>query len=317
MVLVLYFVCWILLLAPTWGAATVATELEGGLLERSLIPEGASRPALPSPMSKAFDTGRWLFPSPGQEFFSSEPLTLPFKEVGAVPLKTHPGGPFGPVRSWSPWLELDFYRPKRQLLGSGSDALAPLIFHIHGGGWDIGDKSLTALPLRYMIDRGYAVSSLQYRFRGNGYTCQDIKADITDALEFLRDANNSFARAHELGFDPNRIIFVGESAGGHLATLMAYDLVDPARGAAGSEGQYSGIIRGVLNMYGIVDLEKFARDGIMPQGDLNAFVGCSLKDQSPECRELWCVSWSASMNTLETRILISPNRSFALFPPPA
>jgi acetyl esterase/lipase len=101
-------------------------------------------------------------------------------------------------------LRLDLYTPE-------SGAGAPLIVWVHGGGWENGNKS--AMPLGPIIERGFAVASLDFspaskaRFPGQ---IHEIKA----AIRFLR------ARAKQYGYDASRIAISGASSGAHLAAVV-------------------------------------------------------------------------------------------------
>lgn len=93
----------------------------------------------------------------------------------------------------------------------------PAIVWIHGGGWS--DENLTKLyrpepELAAMAKKGFVCVSIEYRL------CQHapFPAQISDckcAIRFLR------AHAGQYHIDPNRIGVWGESAGGHLTSLLA------------------------------------------------------------------------------------------------
>jgi acetyl esterase/lipase len=92
-----------------------------------------------------------------------------------------------------------------------------LIVFIHGGGWSIGDKSTgTKNKASHYNAMGYAFASLNYRLVPETDPAGQA-ADIAAALAALR------AKAGALGFDPNRIILTGHSAGAHLAALVSTD----------------------------------------------------------------------------------------------
>jgi arylformamidase len=93
----------------------------------------------------------------------------------------------------------------------------PLIVFIHGGGWAIGDKkSGTGDKASHFTGIGYAFASLDYRLVPEADPEGQAK-DIASAIAFLR------VRAPELGFDADRIILSGHSAGAHLAALVSSD----------------------------------------------------------------------------------------------
>lgn len=92
-----------------------------------------------------------------------------------------------------------------------------LIVFIHGGGWSIGDKSTgTKNKASHYNAMGYAFASLNYRLVPETDPAGQA-ADIASALAALR------AKSDTLGFDPDRIILTGHSAGAHLAALVSTD----------------------------------------------------------------------------------------------
>jgi acetyl esterase/lipase len=121
--------------------------------------------------------------------------------------------PYATSASGEP-LRLDLYLPDA--------ARAPLLVWIHGGAWENGNKS--AMPLEPLIERGFAVASLDFspaskaRFPGQVH---EIKA----AIRFLR------AEAQRYGYAAERIGIAGASSGAHLAAV-----VGTANGHAELEG---------------------------------------------------------------------------------
>jgi acetyl esterase/lipase len=121
--------------------------------------------------------------------------------------------PYATSASGEP-LRLDLYLPDA--------ARAPLLVWIHGGAWENGNKS--AVPLEPLIERGFAVASLDFspaskaRFPGQVH---EIKA----AIRFLR------AEAQRYGYAAERIGIAGASSGAHLAAV-----VGTANGHAELEG---------------------------------------------------------------------------------
>ncbi|HVH48301.1 MAG TPA: alpha/beta hydrolase [Sphingomicrobium sp.] len=94
--------------------------------------------------------------------------------------------------------------------------VAVLVF-IHGGGWSIGDKSMSVGDkAAHFTGEGWAFATVNYRLVP-GATVEQQAADVASALAWLR------AHAKERGFDPNRIVIIGHSAGAHLAALVGTD----------------------------------------------------------------------------------------------
>ena len=135
-------------------------------------------------------------------------------------------------------LELDLYQP--------SKPHAPLLVWLHGGRWEVGSKE--RMPLGALVERGYAIASLNFRpaslarFPGQVH---EIKA----ALRYLR------ARAPDYGYDATRIGILGESSGGHLAAL-----VGTTNGQAeleGNLGEHLGVsseVHAIVSYFGASDL---------------------------------------------------------------
>src|ERR1051326_3457409 len=74
------------------------------------------------------------------------------KQDKRPPEPTHANVPYGPHER----KVLDVWLAK-------SDAPTPLLVHIHGGGWIRGDKkSPSAETLKFMLDHGVSVASINY-----------------------------------------------------------------------------------------------------------------------------------------------------------
>lgn len=127
-------------------------------------------------------------------------------------------------------LELDFYRAR------GADRRgAPCIVVVHGGGWDGGDRGQLPEWNHRWASRGYAVAAVSYRLAPR-FVWPAQRDDVLAALAWLK------ARAEQLGVDPSRFVLLGRSAGGQIATAVAYGAGDPA-------------IRGAISFYAPQDME--------------------------------------------------------------
>ena len=106
---------------------------------------------------------------------------------------------------------LDIYVPEEP-----GDGRLPVMFWIHGGGWQVGDKSDVALKPKVLTERGFVFVSTNYRL------LPDVEMDV-----LTRDVATSFGWVHEhiaeYGGDPNRILVGGHSAGAQLAALICTD----------------------------------------------------------------------------------------------
>ena len=89
----------------------------------------------------------------------------------------------------------------------------PGVFLIHGGWWNSGDKRYLNSVARHYAGLGYTVFNLNYRLAQHAAW----PAQRTDALYAIATARRHAAL---FGFDPNRYVIIGFSAGGHIATAV-------------------------------------------------------------------------------------------------
>lgn len=115
------------------------------------------------------------------------------------------------VTGGHPRQKLDVYTPEDQ-----PTAKLPVIFWIHGGGWQVGDKSDVGLKPKVMTERGYVFVSTNYRLLPD-VPMEDLIGDVAKAIGWVHRNIAKF------GGDPNRIIVGGHSAGAQLAALICVD----------------------------------------------------------------------------------------------
>lgn len=92
----------------------------------------------------------------------------------------------------------------------------PVLFWIHGGGWNKGDKSDVGAKPQAFVDRGFVFVSTNYRLIPEA-NIGDMAADIAKAIRWMRD------HARDYGGDPDRFVVAGWSAGSQLAALVCTD----------------------------------------------------------------------------------------------
>src|SRR4029078_7439089 len=99
-----------------------------------------------------------------------------------------------------------------------------------GGGAQSGGPVGSQYWGPYLATRGYAVYAISYRLSKPGQkTFPEALHDVRAAIQFLK------GRASELRINPDRIGVMGDSAGGHLAALVAL---------AGDNAAFSGAYKG-------------------------------------------------------------------------
>jgi arylformamidase len=104
---------------------------------------------------------------------------------------------------------LDIYAP------AGAKNL-PVVFWIHGGGWQAGDKSDVKIKPQWFMGRGFVFVSTNYRL----LPAVDMGTLIRDVAQSLRWVQDHIA---EYGGDPSRIVVGGHSAGAQLAAILCTD----------------------------------------------------------------------------------------------
>ncbi len=93
----------------------------------------------------------------------------------------------------------------------------PVVFWIHGGGWQAGDKSGGIQPKsQVFVEKGFVFVSTNYRLLPN-VEMETIFRDIAKSMHWVHD------HIAEYGGDPNRILVMGHSAGAQLAALISID----------------------------------------------------------------------------------------------
>jgi acetyl esterase/lipase len=140
------------------------------------------------------------------------------------PVRRVPDVRYGEILGFRP-LELDLYLPLGPDGCVPDDGVpdhggpAPVIVHVHGGGWRRGSRR-EPLPLlgADFYDRlaaaGFAVAAIDYRLSGEARFPAPLE-DVRTAVSWVRD------NAAAYGLDAGRVFLWGDSSGGHLALLAA------------------------------------------------------------------------------------------------
>jgi acetyl esterase/lipase len=135
--------------------------------------------------------------------------------------------------------KLDVYTPR----AAGPH---PTVIHIHGGGWVAGSREGTFLRALPYLEMGFAVVNISYRLG----PVAEAPAAVEDTLCAVRWVVRN---AKEYGFDVNRIVTTGYSAGGHLA--LAAGMIPASTGLdRRCPGQEPLTVAAIVNWYGITDV---------------------------------------------------------------
>lgn len=119
-------------------------------------------------------------------------------------LRDEPYAPGGHVRH-----VLDVHKPVNA-------EKCPVVFWIHGGGWQSGDKSSVHEKPRWFMQRGFVFVSINHRLLPE-VEMGDVIRDVAKALAWVR------ANITQHGGDPDRILVGGHSSGAQLAALLCTD----------------------------------------------------------------------------------------------
>lgn len=103
-------------------------------------------------------------------------------------------------------LALDLYLPE-------ADASPPLVVFFYGGSWQQGERHWYAFVGQALARHGLAVAIPDYR----KLPFPAFMEDAAEAVAWLK------ARGPGLGYDPDRVVVMGHSAGAHIAALLATD----------------------------------------------------------------------------------------------
>jgi len=132
----------------------------------------------------------------------------------------------------------------------GGESLAPAAIIVHGGAWVRGDRRRNVEPLfQPLAEAGFAWFSISYSLATDPFQVGAAVTDVEAAIRFIS------SRAAEYNIDAQRIVLVGESAGGQLAAMAAL-------------GNRTGVdIKAVVAMYTPTDLVSLVRtSSLVPDG---------------------------------------------------
>jgi acetyl esterase/lipase len=149
-------------------------------------------------------------------------------------------------------LELDLYRHRSR------PTSCPVLFEVHGGGWVIGSKNEQGIPMMLRMGaQKWVCVSADYRLSPHA-TFPEHLVDLKGALAWIRQ------HVADYGGDPDFVVVAGQSAGGHLASLLALTANQPEY-QPGFE-QIDTSVAGCVSFYGVYDFTD--RHRLWPNADL-------------------------------------------------
>ena len=161
----------------------------------------------------------------------------------------------------------------------------PVVLAIHGGGWRQFSKEMYGPKVAPLVRAGFAVAAVDYTLSSPGRpSWPENFEDLRDAVRWLR------ANAAALSLDPGRIAAMGESSGGHLASLLGTVSDGPLASGGPSSGTSSTAmsrVEAVVDFYGPADLAALVVDSgggpaaVQMLGDPPFQIPVAYRDASP------------------------------------
>ncbi len=121
-----------------------------------------------------------------------------------------------PTKSNVPYVENGHARQVLDVYAPPKAKDLPVMFWIHGGGWQTGDKTEVQLKPQWFMDQGFVFVAMNYRL------LPDVEMGV-----LIRDVAKSFGwvqkHVAEYGGNPARVLVGGHSAGAQLAAILCTD----------------------------------------------------------------------------------------------
>ncbi len=132
-----------------------------------------------------------------------------------------------------------------QIIGPINDERGrTLVIFIPGSAFHRQNVKERVPQLAYLANRGFVVALLEYRGSGDApFPSQTL--DAKAGIRFMK------RHADEYGIDPNKIVVMGDSSGGHTAMMAGFTCGIPELEEEG--GEFTSEVRGVVDLYGPVN----------------------------------------------------------------
>lgn len=164
----------------------------------------------------------------------------------------------------------------------------PWILYLHSGGWDRGDPDEFPVWHKHLASHGYAIVAMRYHLAPE-HKWPAQKEDVRNAVKWVTE------HAAELNIDPDRLILMGRSAGGQIATACAATMPDIKA-------------KGCIAFYSPMDLE-FAHtwstedDIIQALKLLRNYLGGDPEDVSENYRSASAINFVNAKTTVPTLLI--------------
>jgi arylformamidase len=125
------------------------------------------------------------------------------------------------------------------------DGNAPFVAFFHGGWWKANNRIARAFLAEEYLERGFGFASIGYPLAPE-HSISTICESARNAMSWL------YKNAPSFGLNPSKIVLAGNSAGGHIATMVGSE--DGLAAACVP----SSAIAGIVSLSGIYDLGLLA-----------------------------------------------------------
>jgi acetyl esterase/lipase len=151
------------------------------------------------------------------------------------------------------------------LYAPGEPGTYPVLVAVHGGGWQLGTRESYRHWGPWLAARGYVLFAVDYRLsKPREPSFPAAVHDIRAAVQFVKGAGAA------LKADAQRVALVGDSAGAHLAALVALAGDDPRFAEACRDDPHAALdtrVKAVVGIYGVYDLLQQWHHDLVPRPD--------------------------------------------------
>ncbi|WP_158529621.1 alpha/beta hydrolase [Parvibium lacunae] len=147
--------------------------------------------------------------------------------------------------------KLDVFYAKTNTQNSAQSA--PMIVMVHGGGWCVGDKSMSGVVANKVArwtPKGFVFVSVNYPMVAEGANALAQADYIAKAVAYIQ------SHAAQWGGDGKKVILMGHSAGAHLISLVNADArirdanrMQPVLGAISLDAGAIDVVKQMPNVY--------------------------------------------------------------------
>lgn len=184
-------------------------------------------------------------------------------------------------------LKLDLYQPRNP------GKPVPCVVWIHGGSWRFGSRTEGQADASALTALGYAVASIDYRF-SQQTPWQAQMYDCKAAVRWLR------ANAAQYNLDPARFVAMGESAGAHLASVLATSAgVGELEGIVGGHTDQSSAVQACVAFFPPTRFLAMTDYHLEPNSSTSQLIGQTLGDIIANQHDPLWAYWVHQCNTAD------------------